>query len=272
MWIVLCCFATMLSTANLLVFQGQYTSTCQAYDDASPYNITQFHPSATVISNGITTVTPQSGVSPYAYDTYEVQCSTYNSAYIAGIVGSTFGGVAVLLSLADTVLNVDHDTFLVRSRRAFMFGFAFCFIFANMLVAIGSTTPDCDLNNDGLDDILSHDDTALQNNCRGKSTAIFFYAMSISCAAIASIVSLRFNFPLDGAAVSYRDGKFDESFKINSFASDERHSVNRVLSRDVPVASTLFRFKSYFYQEDKDMDDRLLTTDNRSNLGERLLG
>ena len=133
-----------------------------------------------------------------------------------------------------------------------------------------TVTADCDLYNDALDDVLLHDDTAERSSCQGKSTGIFFYILAIFGAGIGAVMSLRFNFPGDGAAVSYKGGHLDEQ-KLDSFASDERHSVNRGLSREVPVASTLFRFRSYFYEEGNEADDHLLGDSNVNSLNEKLI-
>jgi len=141
-----------------------------------------------------------------------------------------------------------------------------------MLIVVGNMTPDCDLYGDKLDDTAQHDDSVLANNCKGRSSAVFFYSMAVGGAAVASIMAIRFNFPLDGASLSYKNGAVSEE-KIDSFSGVERHSVTRILSRDTPVASSLFRFQSYFYQEDNEQDDVILGGESSSagDLDKRLL-
>ena len=129
-------------------------------------------------------------------------------------------------------------------------------------------TPDCDLKNDTLDDVATHDDAVLNNNCVGESVAVFFYSLSMATAAIGAVISRRFNFPLDGAVVSHEESEE----KIDSFADGDthQHSKAHALPRDTPVASTLFRFKSYIYkgeEEEGDMDSLM----NSSTLDKRLL-
>ena len=247
MWLVICCYVTILSVANTLLFSGQYVSTCQMHDDYTPYDPSTFVPANTDM--------PQQGLSPYEYDSYQIQCYTFESAYISSLLCALFGGIGVLLSILDIGYKTDHDTFLIRLRRSSIFSYAVCYILSDMFVAVGTMTPNCDLNHEGLDDFLKHDDTVVQNNCTGNSVAFFFYCLAVAAAALGSFVSLCYTFPLDGAALSYKSSLYydedETSQNVKCRAIDRMSSINRFLPKEVPVASSLLRFSSYCYQDEE---------------------
>jgi hypothetical protein len=168
-----------------------------------------------------------------------------------------------------------------------MFGFATCFISANMLIAVGKMTPDCDLYSGSLDDVQPHDDGVLHNNCIGKSSAVFFDSIAVTFTLIAATISLIYNFPLEGTQRIPVTSVHNEE-KINSFGTDDpgsqhRHSSvsrDRLLSeakpvsRETPVASTLFRFQSYYYtgeSEKNNNHDNLMDASSGSSINRPLL-
>ena len=58
LWLTLSIFATLLAASNALVYRGSNLSTCELYDEFSPYSKELFEPL---------------GVTPFKYDTYRIQ-------------------------------------------------------------------------------------------------------------------------------------------------------------------------------------------------------
>ena len=98
LWLNFCLFTTLVAAANSQINNGLKTTSCYIYDHPPPKE------------------------SPYTYDEARVQCSTYTSAYNAGVAGSCLSGISVLICLYDIISKIDHDTFLIRFRRCCMFG------------------------------------------------------------------------------------------------------------------------------------------------------
>lgn len=263
MWFTFCLFSVLLCVGNTITFNGQRLSLC---DLADTYQVSQYL-----------------GQTPYQYTQYRVQCGTFTMAFALGLIGIGFSMIGLIVSVLDILIDLDHDSFIVRLRRACMFAFGGCFQSDQMLIAIGKMTPDCDLFHGNLDDFMQHDDSVLENNCIGRSSAVFFNALAIAIQIIGIIISLRFNFPMEGAPVQKEDLKSEE--KTDYFGDNRHPSVGRArstsdhdhrvhaLSRDIPVASTLFRFQSYYYKEDEieEGKDSLMDTSSKPMLQQALL-
>ena len=140
--------------------------------------------------------------------------------------------------------------------------FGFCYMIATAMLGISKMTPDCDLFNDNLNDTVEHDDGVLSNNCKGNSTAVFFYFLSAFSASIGIVCSFRYNFPQDGAALSEGKNIKRKSLEIDQII-DNLDNKYRELQKETPLASSLFRFNSYHYQPD--IKDILLS--NQTNKG-----
>lgn len=132
-------------------------------------------------------------------------------------------------------------------------------------------TPDCDLQFDALNDNSLHDDSVTESNCAGRSASVFFYFLAVSITSIGVFSSIRYNFPSDGAtAETQNDSPNDE--KSSRISSEDRLSSARVLSKDTPLASSLLRFQSYFYQKNTGGASYDLLKDSvESNLNKGLL-
>jgi hypothetical protein len=271
MWFTFCLFSLVLTIGNTIIFNGQRLSLCDLSDSFQ--------------------VSQQLGNTPYQYTSYRVQCGTFTTAYFSGLVGAGLAAVGLIICVLDMLIDLDHDSFIVRLRRAVMFGFGATFVAAQMLIGIGKMTPDCDLFHGDLDDFMPHDDAILNNNCVGRSSAVFFNSLAVAMQLLGVIISLRFNFPMEGASVPqgdtkstneekiyhFSDTRYDSSTRVlsTSESNDRKPSRAHALSRDIPVASTLFRFQSYYYKgdspDDLDGKDPLMDASSNPNLRKPLL-
>lgn len=179
LWIILGFFMAICSASNRFTFIAAKDSTCDNTDN--------FFASIGVYSS-------------YDESLFENSCSSYKHAALISIFATIFGSGAAVISIFDTYFTLDHDTLIIRIRRALFFLFGLCFTLSNMYNLYGSYVADCKLYNQKLNDDAVYeesDDVVMSANCVGKQVQLIFYYLSIAAAAIGTFMSLRYNFPLD---------------------------------------------------------------------------
>lgn len=179
LWIILGLFMAICSSANRFTFRGAALSSCDSTDN---------------------TLADFGAYNSYQEELFSDGCKNYRNAATVSIIATTVGSGAALISILDTAIHIEHDTLIIRVRRALFFAFGLCFSLANMYNLQGSFSADCALYNDRLADDAVHemsDDLVMASKCHGKLAQTIFYCLSIVVCGIGVLVSLRYNFPLD---------------------------------------------------------------------------
>jgi hypothetical protein len=177
MWIILGIFLALCSSSNYSTFTGVANSYCDMKDNL---------------------LADMGQYSSYDMKVYENGCKWYSHAQTVSITATTVSSTAALISIADTLTHFDHDTLVIRFRRALFFTFALCFSLANVCVLHATVTADCDLYHDQLaDDAVASDtdDKVERIQCEGTMAQIIFYYLSLGACVCGVLMSLVFNFP-----------------------------------------------------------------------------
>jgi hypothetical protein len=179
LWIILGFFMAICSASNRFTFMAAKLSSCD-----STKNL----------------LSDLGAYSSYQEKLFANGCHNYSNAATVSIFATIVGSSAALISLIDTFFQINHDTFIIRFRRALFFAFGFCFSLANLFNLHGSYYADCELYEKKLaDDVVyeESDDVVMQAKCHGKLTQTIFYGFSIVACGIGIPVSLIYNFPVD---------------------------------------------------------------------------
>ena len=177
LWIVLSVFLALCALSNHSTFSGVAAAYCDMKDNYMAEHDTYSSYDMKVFRNG---------------------CKFYSHAVVVSIVATSCAALAAAISVVDTALHIDHDTLVIRSRRALLFAFAVCFCLSNAFVLHATETADCDLyhNRLGDDEVASAtDDTVQRTQCEGTSAQITFYYLSLAACVGGTGASLVFNFP-----------------------------------------------------------------------------
>jgi hypothetical protein len=185
MWVVLGVFLALGSSSNYSTFEAIKLSSCNNTDN--------------YVSN-----LPISVYSSYQESQFESSCEFYGISMKISIVATTCASLAALISFVDTAIHIEHDTLIIRVRRALFFCYAVCFALSNSCGVLSTLLPDCDLLAGSLDDdgvSAETDDQVESAHCHGKIAQLAFYLISGCGCVIGIVASIVFNFPEHNVAV-----------------------------------------------------------------------
>ena len=207
MWIIFATFLVFCSSSNYSTFEAVKLQSCN--------NKSNF----------------LSGL-PFFYNSYQSQqfnnsCKYFEISSYVSIIATVAAGLAVVISIVDTfILHIDHDTLIIRFRRAMFFAFGTCFSLANGFTLMASLKPDCNLYSGNLnDDAVSADtdDVIERTNCRGKTAQFLFYMISAAACALGLVISLIVNFPENKVAIGLMG--LDEEDSNNDMKTADHDAV-----------------------------------------------
>jgi hypothetical protein len=218
LWIILGCFMAICSASNRFTFMAAKLSSCDSTDnllsDLGAYTSYQ----KVLFSNG---------------------CKNYSNAATVSIFATLVGSSAALISFFDTALHIEHDTLLIRFRRALFFAFGFCFSLSNLFNLHGSYYSDCQLYEKKLNDDVIYeesDDVVMRAKCHGKLTQTIFYGISIVTCGIGILISLIYNFPVDNdkeiTIMNLDDREADAEELIHPHHHEQEEEYAKLLQED----------------------------------------
>lgn len=177
-WLVFCIFCALGSSANYSNFTGAKLVNC---DNKSNF----------AADHG-------------AYNSYEAQqysdgCQYWGHAVIVSLVATTSAGLAAIITGVDCfVKNLDHDSLVIRCRRALLFAYGLCFTISQNYIINTTLRSDCKLYLDQYsdDEAGQGEDLYVQRvSCNGKIAQSVFYYLSMIACGVGMFASLYFNFP-----------------------------------------------------------------------------